>query len=121
MLKVSIAFVLAATLAVPVAAAPKTKPKPPKAATPACERASYPGDPVCDVGGGDAAGALPTPTDRQGYHEPERGMAVTDGLRLKGRSDFNNNRYGGTQLYNPNPNPSPLQDVNGGGGLDYKF
>ena len=99
-----------------VAARERAKPAvPPK---PTCERASYPGDPVCDVG--NAIGSLPMPTDRYGRREREGGVAVTDDLRVKGRSDFNNNRYGGTQFYNPNMHPRGA-DVNGGGGVDYKF
>ena len=91
----------------------------PSASKPTCERASYPGDPVCGSGNDDAS--LPTPTDRQGRRERQGGVAVTDDLRVKGRSDFNDNRYGGTQFYNPNLRPSPLQDVNGGGGVDFRF
>ena len=86
-----------------------------------CERGSYPGDPICDVGGDVASTALPTPKDRQGNRGREGGVAVTDDISVKGRSDFNDNRYGGTGFYNPNLRPGPLEGVNGGAGLDYKF
>ncbi len=113
-------IIAAALLAVATSATAREKhTTAPASHKPTCERASYPGDPICDVG--DNAASLPTPTDRQGNRTREGGVAVTDDLRVKGRSDFNSNRYGGTQLYNPNLNPSPLQDGNGGGGIDYKF
>ncbi len=94
-----------------------SKPAPAKST---CDRASFPGDPICDVGG-DSGGSLPTPTDRQGARSRESGVAVSDELSVKGRSNFNDNRYGGTGLNNPNMRPGALEGVNGGGGLNYKF
>lgn len=99
------------------AAAAKDKIKP-VSQKPGCARASYPGDPVCDVG--ESVGILPTPSSRVIRPGESRGFRVNDEMSVRGRSDFNENRYGGTILNNPNPNPRGM-DVNGGGGVDYKF
>lgn len=84
---------------------------------PTCARASYPGDPVCDA---DPKGLLPTPSSQGVGSSASSGFRVDDRLSVTGKSDFNANRYGGTMLNNPSPNPR-AQDVNGGGGVNYKF
>lgn len=96
------------------------KPKAAKAAAapqPTCARASYPGDPVCDA---DERGLLPTPSSQSAGGGKASGFRVDDRLSVSGKSDFNANRYGGTMLNNPSPNPR-AQDVNGGGAVNYKF
>lgn len=91
--------------------------KPPAQPQPTCARASYPGDPVCDA---DERGLLPTPSSQGVGAGAPSGFRVDDRLSVTGKSDFNANRYGGTMLNNPSPNPR-AQDVNGGGGVNYKF
>lgn len=115
-------IVFSATLAVVVAigapAFAKTKTaKPTAPPQPTCARASYPGDPVCDA---DERGLLPTPSSQGAGAGKSSGFHVDDRLSVSGKSDFNANRYGGTILNNPSPNPR-AQDVNGGGAVNYKF
>ena len=115
-LSYAFAIVAIAIAASPVAAKEKSRPgDPPK---PTCARASYPGDPVCDV---DERGLLPTPSS-QGPQAGGRTSAVRvdDNISVGGKSDFNSNRYGGAAFNNPSPNPH-AQDVNGGGAVNYKF
>ena len=109
----SVLLLLAAT----PAALAKDKPRPQPA--PTCARASYPGDPVCDIG--EPGADLPTPRSRgiNGKAEP-LGMRVNDDVTIRGRSDFNADRNGPIQFNNPNPHPG-LQDVNGGGSVNYRF
>ena len=110
------AIVAAVAIASPLAAKERSRPAdPPK---PTCARASFPGDPVCDL---DERGLLPTPSS-QGPRAGGRTSAVRidDNISVGGKSDFNSNRYGGANFNNVSPNPRS-QDVNGGGAVNYKF
>lgn len=86
-------------------------------AKPTCARASYPGDPVCDL---DERGLLPTPSSQDQGGTRSSGFRVNDSLSVSGKNDFNANRYHGTISNDPSPNPH-AQDVNGGGTVNYKF
>lgn len=110
------ALAIIATIGSPAVAKTKNA-RPAAAPQPTCARASYPGDPVCDA---DERGLLPTPSSQSAGGGKASGFRVDDRLSVNGKSDFNANRYGGTMLNNPSPNPR-AQDVNGGGAVNYKF
>lgn len=91
---------------------------------PACERAAYPGDPVCDLHEKDPVekkATLPIPASRNIRRAEEAsGLPVGERVSVDGKTNFNENRFGEAPLHKLTPGPRK-KDVNGGAQIDYKF
>ena len=97
----------------------RRKGKPPEIPRPACERANYPGDPVCDLT--DAESVLPLPSSRKirRFEDPS-GFLVGDNISVDGKTNFNENRFGEAPLHKFHLR-TQRKDANGGAQIDYKF
>ncbi len=86
----------------------------------ACERATYVGDPVCDLGAGESKN-LPLPSSRMlRKAEDSSGFLHNDRVSVDGKTNFNDNRFGDAPLHKFHLK-TQRKDANGGAQLDYKF
>ncbi len=85
----------------------------------ACERATYPGDPVCDLGAGERV--LPLPSSRKIRRADEAsGFVVGEGVSVDGKTNFNENRFGEAPLHKFHLK-TQRKDANGGAQIDLRF
>src|SRR5580765_4193625 len=111
-------YVVMLAIAEPAAAKQKSKSYEPQ--KPTCARASYPGDPICDIGGDD--GSLPTPSSRLIRRQDDSsGFVVKDGVSVDGKTNFNENRFGEAPLQKLMPRPPAKASTNGGAQIDFQF